>query len=105
MTLSFVQPARIHASLAPFDYRRNEVRSWTQKRDLSAGARGSASGGFAGFGRKIGGKQSPEKGYSATSRRDSASFLMRAMKVSSGIAPRSLPERHLTAILPSAASR
>ena len=45
------------------------------------------------------------KGYSATSLRDSASVLMREMKVSRGIAPRSFPERSRTATLPSAASR
>ena len=102
MTLSFEQPCAHRVSLVPSGSKRNEVRSWTQTGNLSAGRRvAHPAADLPDSSPKIGIRPAFGKGYSATSCRDSASFLMREMKVSSGMAPRSLPERNRTATLPS----
>jgi hypothetical protein len=97
--------ARIHVSLVPFGFQAKRGSVMDASGNLSWCAGVALSSHLAGVALKIGWKSPGEKGYSATSRRDSASFLILVMKVSSGMAPKSLPDLSRTATFPSAASR
>src|SRR6185503_11763899 len=101
MTLSFVQPRASTFRwfrLVPAETRFGHGRKRGAFRGCATDM--ARSGHLAGVAVKIGWKPPLEKGYSATSRRDSASFLIRDMKVSRGMAPKSLPDRSRTATLP-----